>query len=86
MSIVVSQTPDGCPSPQCLDSLEPGIVIPEVITLPQSSIGFDQNGLWYWWDEIWITLTGPFPTYAQARISLDHYVYELQYGHPSRFT
>ena len=43
------------------------------------------DGLWYFWDEVWANRLGPYPTWEEAKIGLQEYTLYLD-GRPNNFT
>ncbi len=41
---------------------------------------YEENGQWYFWDEIWVDILGPYDSQAEARRQIDRYVKFLDTG------
>lgn len=37
----------------------------------------EDDGKWYFWDEVWVDRYGPYDTEAEARAKLDQYTKEV---------
>lgn len=41
---------------------------------------FEEDGEWYFWDETWSTIVGPFPNEWIARQKLEEYIHDVLFA------